>query len=115
MSTIKICKDALDQSYTTYKRDLAALTRAVEKSKDSVNTRILTTKLASLEESLSKLSASHTSWVSKAGFEPAALAAEAFSNQWLESIWEQADELCDQANEIIHLAEEPSKPKILSF
>ena len=86
MSTIKICKDALDQSYTTYKRDLAALTRAVEKSKDSVNTRILTTKLASLEESLSKLNANHTSWVSKAGFEPDALAAEAFSNQWLESI-----------------------------
>ena len=114
MSTIKSCKDALDQSYTAYKKDLAALTRTVEKSKDSVNARILSTKLTVFEESLNRLGASHTSWVSKAGFEPAALAAEAFSNQWLEGIWEQADELCDEAREILHLAEDLSRPKTLS-
>lgn len=51
------------------------------KSKNNINTRILTTKLASLEESLNRLGASHTLSVSKAGFEPADLAVEAFSNQ----------------------------------
>ena len=112
MSTNK-CKDALEQSYTAYKKDFAALSRTVETSKDSANIRILKTKLASLEDSLNRLGSSHTSWVSKAGFEPAALALEAFSNQWLEGIWEQADELCDQAREILHLTEELNKPKTL--
>ena len=51
------------------------------KSKNNINTRILTAKLASLEESLNRLVASHTLSVSKAGFEPADLAVEAFSNQ----------------------------------
>ena len=115
MSIIKSCKDALEQSYTAYKKDLAALRRTVEKSKDNVNSRILTTKLASLEESINRLGASHTSWVSKAGFEPADLAVEAFSNQWLEGIWEEADELCDQAREILHLSEELNKPKTLNL
>ena len=114
MSTIKSCKDALDQAYTANKKDFAALTRTVEQSKDSVNTRILSTKLTVFEESLNRLGASHTSWVSKAGFEHAALAADAFSNQWLEGIWEMADELCDEVREILHLAEDLNRPTTLT-
>ena len=97
-----MCKDALEQSYTAYKKDLATLRRTVEKIEDNVNTIILTTKLASLEESINRLGASHTLWFSKAGFEPADLAVE-------------ADELCDQASEILHLSEESNKPKTLNL
>ena len=62
MSAIKSCKDALEQWYTAYKKDVAALTSTLQKSKDSVNTRILMTKLGAFEEYLNRLGASHTSW-----------------------------------------------------
>ena len=115
MSIVKSCKDALEHFYTAYKKDLAALTGMVEKSKDNVNIWILTTKLALLEKSRNRLGAKYTSWVSKAGFEPADLAVEVLSSQWVEGIWEQADELYNQAKEILHLADELNKLKTLEF
>ena len=65
----------MEQSYTAYKKDLAALRRTVERSKDNVNTRILKTKLSSVDKSFNGLEASHTSRVSKAGIEPLAVVA----------------------------------------
>ena len=83
--SIKILKDALEQSYTTFKRNKSALARATSNASTNENssTRTLTLKITSLEDSLNTLNACHTSWVLKAELAPDALAEEVYSNAWL--------------------------------
>ena len=115
MAQVKILKDALVQSYTTFKRNKAALSRAVENAntREFASMRSLKLKINALEESLNIVNASHTSWISKAEFPTEALAAEAYSNEWLEGLWEEVDNLCDKGNEIIHHIETASDPPSL--
>ena len=76
-NNIKALKDALEQSHTTYKRNISALTRAIPTN----NSRTITLKLTSLEQSLETLNACHTTWVSKSEFDDYALIAEKFNNE----------------------------------
>ena len=113
MSTVKALKEAVEQSYTKYKKAKNALQRAVDAFTVG-STRTMSMKLQSFEESLDALNTSHTSWVSKAEFDPPALAAETFSDKWLETIWEEADTLADLAHEKIHASETPSESPSLT-
>ena len=113
MSNVKSMKDTLELSYTTYKRNKSALSRALSNLGMNSSTRILTIKVNSLEESLNALNVSHTSWVSKAEFSSEELAAETYSNEWLETRWEEADELIDKAKAIL-APEEVTEPPTVS-
>ena len=107
----KALKDALEQSHTTYKRNIAALTRAIPTN----NSRTITLKLTLLEQSLETLNACHTTWVSKSEFDDDALTAEKFNNEWLEGIWQETDELSDEANVVIHADEMPTEAPTVSI
>ena len=111
MSQVKQLKDHLEAKFTNYKRHLNSLVRAVGEQGTSV--RALKSKIETFESSLESLNAAHTSWVSKAEPSEEDLAAHAYSNQWLEQRWVEADQALDQANEILHALEDESKPKSL--
>ena len=111
MSTVKTLKDVLDQSYTTFKRNKAALAHAILTN----NPRTIRLKQDQLEESVEALNTCHTSWVSKAEFDDTALSAERFTNKWIENIWQETDELCEAASNIVALDEVPSETPILSL
>ena len=89
----KVLKDSIEQCYRTFKRNKAALERAIT----SKNARCVQLKLKVLEEAVDALNSAHTAWVLKAELDDAALAADKYSNSWLEKIWEEADLLHDKA------------------
>ena len=64
MTQVRLMKDALEKSYTTFKWNLSALTKAIER--ESSSSRNLKVKLDSLTEALDSLDAAHTMWKSKA-------------------------------------------------
>ena len=115
MAQVKILKDTLEQSYTTFKRNKSALSRAVSNASDifHASTRTLKLKIDALEDSLNNLNAAHTSWVSKTELSGEALSKETFSNEWLESQWAETDDLVDKANVIVLTVEDASKPPVL--
>ena len=49
---------------------------------------------------LSQLNIHHTIWVSKAGFTEEELQAEKYSVNWLESEWDEVDDLQNQIDEL---------------
>ena len=65
MTSAKSLKEALELSFTSYKRSKFALNKAVSNFNDNSSTRTLSLKVTSLEESLDAVNACHTSWVSK--------------------------------------------------
>ena len=104
-------KDALEKSYTTFKRNLSALTKAIER--ESSSARNLKVKLDSLTEALDSLDAAHTMWKSKADLTEDQLAQETFSDDWLQERWDEADIQIDLANDKIHYASEAArKPEV---
>ena len=113
MSQVKTMKDALETMYTTFKHSKSALARAV--SNTTTSTRNLQLKINAFEESLNNLNVAHTSWVSKAELSTDDLAAQSFSNEWLEGRWVEADEVIDQANDVLHAAEVNLKEPVLQI
>ena len=107
MSQVKLLKDAREVSYTTFRRNLAALTRAASSS--TTSSPNLQRKLDHLTEALDNLNAAHTAWKSKAGLSATDLAEETFSDTWLQDRWEEADIQIDIATETLHRADEASK------
>ena len=95
MSTINHLREILELSIVSYKRNKAAVDKAVN---NGSSTRTLRLKMQSLEESVNHLNSSHTSRVIKNKFDEASLSEENYSNQWLENIWNDVDELFDKAN-----------------
>ena len=110
MSTINQLREILELSIVSYKRNKAAVDKAVN---NGSSTRTLRLKMQSLEESVNHLNSSHTSWVIKNKFDEASLAEETYSNQWLENIWNDVDELFDKANDIIENEEKGKEPKAM--
>ena len=108
MSTVNQLRDILELSIVSYKRNKGALDNAVQ-NKSSI--RSLKSKMQNLEESVNHLNASHTSWVIKSKFDDDALAQETYSNQWLEKLWNDVDEILDKANDIIEQEEKANEPK----
>ena len=111
MSQVRLMKDALEKSYTTFKRNLSALTKAIER--ESSSARNLKVKLDSLTEALDSLDAAHTMWKSKADLTEDQLAQETFSDDWLQERWDEADIQIDLANDkIYHASEAARKPEV---
>ena len=90
MSTLNQLKDALDLSVVEYKRSKSALSKSLQ---NAPTTRSLKLKVKQLEDLLKELNAAHTSWVSKGKFDAPTLAAETYSNEWLEQVWEEVGRL----------------------
>ena len=110
MSTINQLRDILEFSIVSYKRNKSALQKAVS---NESSIRTLKLKIQNLEESVNNLNSSHTSWVIKNKFDEITLAQETYSNQWLENIWNDVEELFDKANDIIEMDEKAEEPKAL--
>ena len=111
ISQVRLMKDALEKSYTTYKRNLSALCKATER--ESSSARNLQLKLDSLVEALDNLNAAHTMWKVKADLSEDQLAEEVFSDNWLQERWDEADMQIDIANDKLYLAKETAeKPEV---
>ena len=78
MTQVRLMKDALEKSYTTFKRNLSTLTKAIER--ESSSARNLKVKLDSLTEALDSLDAAHAMGKSKADLTEDQLAQETFSD-----------------------------------
>ena len=98
MSTINQLCEILELFIVSYKRNKATVEKAVN---NGSSTRTLKLKMQSLDESVNHLNSSHTSWVIKTKFHEASLSEEKYSNQWLENIRNDVDELSDKANDNI--------------
>ena len=116
MSSAKAAKDELERSLTNYKQNKSALERLLTATTttNNNNTKTISRKLTSFQNALSTLNNAHTSWVSRAGFDETALAAETYSEVWLEGIWNNSDDLCDRAENAIQLANATSEPPVLA-
>ena len=101
MAQAKQLKDALDSSFTYYKRHLSGLSRTI-KATPVANTRILKSKIDLLDDALNSLSNAHTAWASKVDLTADDVSAQTFSNQWLEDRWTEADTVLDEANVLLH-------------
>ena len=108
MSTINQLRDILELSIVSYKRNKSALEKAVS---NESSIRTLKLKIQNLEESVNHLNSSHTSWVIKSKFDETTLAQETYSNQWLENIWNDVEELFDKANDITEIDVKANEPK----
>ena len=102
MFSVKAAKDELGRSVTNYKQNKSALERLLTDNTNN-NTKTISRKLTAFRNALSALNDSHTSWVSKAGFDDTALAAETYSEEWLQQVWNTSDNLCDRAEDAIQL------------
>lgn len=109
MSQVKQLKELLESSYTTYKRHLTALSNSTQDGVTS-STRTIKSKIEAFESALDQLNSAHTSWVSKAELSEENLAAQIFSNQWLEQRWTEADTALDKANITLQTLEEGDMP-----
>ena len=112
MAQAKQLKEILDSSYTSYKRHLAGLSRAI-KSIPAGNTRILKSKIDLLDESLNTLNSAHTAWASKVDLSAEDSSTQAFSGKWLEERWTEADAVLDEANNLLHTEVEKLAPTSL--
>ena len=111
MAQVKVMRDALEMSFTTFRQRLSALTKACNSTTSSIRT--LETKLSSFTEALDKLNATHTAWKSKAALSVDDFAQEVYSDTWLQARWDEADTQIDIANDALHLAIETAKaPKV---
>ena len=111
MAQVKMMKDALEKSYTNFKRNLSALTNAT--GRETSSSCNLQMKLDSLTEALDNLNAAHTVWKLKAELTDEQLSGEVFSDSWLQERWDEADEQIDIANDKLYLANEAArKPEV---
>ena len=99
MAQTKQLFDEMESLFTLCKRHLNSLSLAVKTTPTS--SRILTSKMNVLDETLNTLSNAHTAWKSKANLSTDDLSAHAYSNKWLEDRWTEADTVLDQAN-VLH-------------
>ena len=104
MSQAKATRDALDQANTEYKQCTHLINRCLDTI--PVNERALKVKIQALTDSLAKLNISHTAWVSKAALTSEALAADAFSQEWLQGEWDKVDDIQLRVDDIL-LKDEP--------
>ncbi len=113
MSSVKLLKETLDKSYTTYKRTNAALVRATSGTSAS-SPRNLQLKIEAFKAALDDLNAAHTSWFTKVETqqEEDANANHEFSTAWLEGKWAEADELLDKAIDVLPDTETTSETPI---
>ena len=109
--TQKQLKESLDALFTNYKRHFAALSRSVNEPSSSI--RALKSKIETFEKSLDSLNMAHTAWVSKAELSPENLKDHTYSTEWLEQRWFEADDILDQAKDMLLEMEEKSKPPTL--
>ena len=114
MAQVKQLKEALDLSFSSYKRHYNALDRVIKSIPTTdINTRILKSKIDSLDDALNSLTTAHTSWVSKIDLSTTDLSAQTFSNQWLEDRWAEADAVLDEAKILLQSKEDQLAPPSL--
>ena len=101
MAHAKAALDNLQVAFTQYKQSKSLLDKALKTT--SKNERNITNKAASLSTALSEINKWHTLWVSKAGVSDEELASEdqKFNTNWLEALWDENDDLQQQAELVI--------------
>ena len=93
MSTTAKAKEALELTLVEYRRCKSRVSKALVSQ--APNERTISNKMQQLSDALSQLNIHHTMWVTKAGFSEEQLAEEKYSKNWLESEWEEVDNLQD--------------------
>ena len=108
MTTQSKAKDALDAAIIDFNHVSKMLTNSLNST--SPSERTLTNKLNTLKESVTKLNSAHTFWVTKSGLDTAGLAAEVYSNTWLEEQWNNADDLEEKYDALLNI--DPPTPSV---
>ena len=101
MAQVKAALDALELSYTEFKRSRSLVQKSLAASVQ--NERTLTSKMNLLSAALTQLNSSHTTWVSRSDLSEDELGTDhvKYNTSWLESIWSEVDDLQERVDEAL--------------
>ena len=101
MAQVKAALDALELSYTEFKRSRSLVQKSLAASVQSERT--LTSKMNLLSAALTQLNSSHTTWVSRSDLSEDELGTDhvKYNTSWLESIWSEVDDLQERVDEAL--------------